>query len=69
MTASIPEHDVGDYVDEAHCSLCSGMWPSEREAFRENLEWIPVNKPVCNRCLMTFWRNLGFPVRDDPIEH
>ena len=40
-------------------------WPSERDAFRANLDALPLNEPVCNACLMAFWRNLGLPVRDD----
>jgi hypothetical protein len=58
-----------DYVSEKGCSLCSMMWPSEREKFRMNLYSIPLEKNVCNACMMAFARNIGFPVRDDPIEH
>jgi len=53
-----------DFVDEDQCSLCSRMWSSERDAFRANLDTLPLDKPVCNACLMAFWRNLGLPVRD-----
>ena len=27
-----------DFVDDEHCTLCSRMWRSEREAFRANLD-------------------------------
>ena len=57
-----------DHVREDQCWLCSGIWPSERDAFRDNLDKIPFDdpdKPVCNRCFMAFCRNIGFPVRDD----
>jgi len=61
---------MSDFVDEEHCALCSRMWPSEREAFRANLDTVSLNEPVCNACLMAFWRNLGLPVRDgDATEH
>lgn len=58
-----------DHVSEEDCSLCSTMWASERTEFRDNLDSIHLDKPVCNACLMAFARNIGFPVRDDPIEH
>jgi hypothetical protein len=58
-----------EYVSEENCTLCSKMWPSERLEFRKNLYTIPLDKSVCNACLMTFARNVGFPVRDDPVEH
>ena len=48
----------------------SRMWRSEREAFRANLDTLPLNKPVCNPCSIAFWRNMGLPVRDgDTTEH
>jgi hypothetical protein len=56
---------MSDYVAEDDCSLCSHLWPSEREAFRANLDKQPLNEPVRNACLVAFGRNLGFPVRDD----
>jgi hypothetical protein len=58
-----------DYVSEDDCFLCGRMWHSEREAFRASLDVIPLPQPVCDRCQMAFWRNVGLPVRDDPIEH
>lgn len=58
-----------DYTSEKDCSLCSGMWPSERSEFRKNLYSIPLDKPACNACVMAFARNVGFPVRDDLVEH
>jgi len=54
-----------DFTTEERCALCSGMWASERGAFRANLETLPLNEPVCNACLMAFWRNLGFPLSND----
>jgi len=45
-------------------------WRSECEAFRANLERLPLNEPVCNACSIAFWRNMGLPVRDgDTTEH
>lgn len=41
------------------------MWASEREAFRANLDKIPLKEPVCNACVMAFFRNIGFPVSDN----
>jgi hypothetical protein len=61
MTETDPDH-----VSEDDCSLCGQMWPSEREAFRASLDVIPLPQPVCNACVMAFWRNVGLPVRDDP---
>jgi hypothetical protein len=53
-----------DRVDEEHCLLCSRVPPSEREAFRISLDTLPLDEPVCDECLMAFWRNLGLPVSD-----
>jgi hypothetical protein len=61
---------MSDFVDEDHCALCWHMWPSEREAFRANLDQLPLDEPVCDACLLAFWRNLGRPVtEDEPVEH
>jgi hypothetical protein len=57
------------YVSEDDCTLCGRMWRSEREAFRSQLDWLPMDEPVCNACLLAFFRNIGLPVRDDPTEH
>jgi len=51
---------VTDFVNEDQCALCSGMWASEREAFRVNLDKIPLKEPVCNACVMAFFVTLGF---------
>jgi hypothetical protein len=56
---------MSDVVDEDRCALCSGMWPSERPAFRANLDTIPLKEPVCDACLLAWARNFGFSVRDD----
>jgi hypothetical protein len=56
---------MSDFVDQEHCALCSRMWPSEREAFRANLDTLPMLDGVCDACQMAFWRNMGLPVRDD----
>jgi hypothetical protein len=53
-----------DFVDEEHCQLCSRVEPSEREAFRACLDMLPLKEPICEACLIAFWRNLGLPVRD-----
>ena len=58
---------MDDYVSE-DTTVRFAMWQSERLEFREVLDSIPLNKQVCNACLMAFARNIGFPVRDDPIE-
>jgi hypothetical protein len=56
---------MSDFVDEEHCTLCSRMWPSERKAFRANLDTLPMLDGICDACQMAFWRNMGLPVRDD----
>lgn len=56
---------MADFVSEEQCALCAGMWSSEREAFRINLESLPLNEPVCSACLVAFWRNIGFPVSNE----
>jgi hypothetical protein len=59
-----------DFVSEEQCTLCAGIWPSERAAFRANLETIPLREPVCNACMMAFWRNIGMPIGpDEPTQH
>jgi len=61
---------MSDLVDEEHCALCSRMWRSEREAFRANLDELPLNEPVCDACFMAFCQNLGSTVSDnDTTEH
>lgn len=61
---------MADFVSEDQCALCSAMWPSEREAFRANLDQIPLRETVCDACLIAFWRNIGFPVSDaEPTQH
>ena len=61
---------MSDFVSEDDCSLCGRMWRSERKDFRRNLEMLPLQEPVCDRCLMAFCRNIiGLPVRDHPTEH
>ena len=59
-----------DFVDEEYCSLCSRIWRSEREAFRANLDELPLNEPVCDACFVAFWQNLGLPIsHNDLTEH
>jgi hypothetical protein len=59
-----------DFIPEEDCGLCSHMWASEREAFRASLDMLTLAEPVCNACLMAFWRNMGLPVRDgNTTEH
>jgi hypothetical protein len=32
------------------------------------LDTLPLNdEPICDRCQTAFWRNMGLPVRDDPL--
>ena len=48
---SIPEDD---------CVVCGRWPPAERWARRQLTEWLPVrdDEPVCDECMMTFWRRL-----------
>jgi hypothetical protein len=50
--------------DEEDCVLCGGIAPGEREAFRADLDRLPLDdvELICDACLMAFWRNL---VSDD----
>jgi hypothetical protein len=56
---------MADYVSEDQCALCSGIWVSERDAFRENLDTIPGREWVCDACLEAFFRSIqrGFRLR------
>jgi hypothetical protein len=59
-----------DFVSEDQCAVCSGLHPSEREAFRSHLGEIPLREPVCDACMMAFFRTIGFPVSDgEQTEH
>jgi hypothetical protein len=46
------------------CALCSHIPPVAREAFRADLDTLPLNDPICEACLMAWWRKL-FPASDD----
>jgi len=52
------------YLRRTLCPLLAHVAKRERND-RANLHELPVNEPVCNACFVTFWRNLGLPVRDD----
>jgi hypothetical protein len=54
-----------DSVNEDQCAVCSVVPPIGRQLFRMDLYEISLREPVCNACLMAFFRNIGFPVRDD----
>ena len=54
-----------DHVSEDQCALCARMWASERPAFRAQLNKIPLKDPVCDACVVAFFRNIGFPISDD----
>jgi len=58
-----------DYVSEDQCALCSRIRPSERPAFRDHLDEIPLKETICNACLMAWARNVGFPVGDNAAEN
>jgi len=61
---------MSDYVREDDCSLCGRWSASERRGFRKNLDMLPLEQPVCDRCLVAFCRNvIGLSVRDQQTEH
>jgi hypothetical protein len=51
-----------DLADEKECLLCGEIPAGERDAFRASLDKLPLDEPVCDECLMAWWRNLGFPI-------
>lgn len=54
-----------DEVAEDQCAVCSGARGSERALLRLELDSIPLKQPVCDACVMAFFRNIGFPVSDN----
>jgi hypothetical protein len=59
-----------DFASESDCSVCS-KWPEKhREWRRLRIDKIPIPglKPVCKRCFVSFWRNIGFPLSDEDGE-
>jgi hypothetical protein len=56
---------MSDLADEKDCLLCGEIPASERDAFRASLDKLPLDEPVCDECLMAWWRNLGLPVSND----
>jgi hypothetical protein len=42
---------------EAECVFC-GRWPSAlRPVMRNAIDRLPLKKPVCEACVVVFWRN------------
>jgi hypothetical protein len=56
---------VTDFVSEDQCAVCSLVPPIDRQLFRMDLYKIPLREPMCDACVMAFFRNIGFPVSDD----
>ena len=60
-----------DFVSEDQCTVCSAVPPTERHSMRKELDIIPLRQPICDACLVAFWRNMGVQVNDsdEPIKH
>lgn len=57
-----------EFVSEAECSVCS-KWPSQdRRSKRGELDEIPSGKPICARCFVAFWKNMGMLDDEGGIE-
>lgn len=55
LVASVADDES---VSEEQCSLCADIAPSERAAFREGLERIPLHHSLCDACLTAFWNSI-----------
>jgi hypothetical protein len=57
-----------EFVSEAECPVCS-KWPSQdRRSKREELDEIPLGQPICARCFVAFWKNMGMLDDEGGIE-
>jgi len=57
-----------EFVPEAQCSVCSAWPPQDRASKRALLDEIPLGKPICPRCFVAFWKNMGMLNDDGGIE-
>jgi hypothetical protein len=72
LAQRLPEDlaSMTDFVDQESCTLCSHIPPIAREAFRADLDTIPLNELTCEACLVAWWRNLPFSDdADDVTKH
>ena len=57
-----------EFASEAQCPVCSKWPPQERKSKRQELDEIPLREPICVRCFVAFWKNMGMLDDEGGIE-
>jgi hypothetical protein len=60
-------NDNDKIMGEKNCSICGELSPIAKAATREELFVIPLREPVCDGCLMAFWRNVLEAAKREPM--
>jgi hypothetical protein len=57
-----------EFICEAQCPVCSKWLPQDRRCRRALLDEVPLHDPICPRCFVAFWTNMGMMKADGEIE-
>ena len=57
-----------EFTPEADCPVCSKWLQGDRRSKRELLDQIPLAEPICVRCAVAFYQNIGMLGESAEIE-